>query len=345
MSNKKSFIAVLLMALVLVIAVACAPAPAPAQPTPAPAEPTAAPAEPTSNSAAPSVELAAANTLSGSVAVDGSSTVFPITEAVAEEYGKIQKDVKTTVGIKGTGGGFKVFCSANPAERTAIQNASRAIKADEAELCKAAGIEFTEFLIGLDGLTVVVNPANEFATCLTKEELKAIWDTGSTINNWNQVRADFPDQPLTLYGPGTDSGTFDFFTEFINGKAKQSRADFTASEDDNTLVQGVAGDENALGYFGYAYYLENADKLKELEVDGGNGCVAPKFETIADGTYAPLSRPLYIYVNNADLKRPEVFDFTAFYLSNAKELVDEVGYVNVADEVYATGLSTLSGLK
>ncbi len=299
----------------------------------------------TTEPSSPTINLAAANTLSGQISVDGSSTVFPITEAIAEEYGKTQKDVKVTVGIKGTGGGFKVFCSENAAERTAIQDASRAIKAAEVDLCKKAGIEYFELLIGLDGLTVVVNPANNFATCLTKEELKKIWDTGSTVKNWNEVNASFPNQPLTLYGPGTDSGTFDFFTEEINGKAKQSRADYTASEDDNTLVQGVSGDANALGYFGLAYYLENKDKLKALEIDGGKGCVAPKFETVADGTYAPLSRPLYIYVNNKDLERPEVFDFVAFYLSNAKNVVDEVGYVNVADEVYATGLATLAKMK
>ncbi len=303
-------------------------------------QPTAVPA-----AAVPSINLAAPNTLSGQIAIDGSSTVFPITEAMAEEYGKMQKDVKVTVGIKGTGGGFKVFCSENAAERTAIQDASRAIKKEEADLCEKAGIKFTELLVGLDGLTVVVNPENGFAACLTTEELKKIWDTGSTVKNWNEVRADFPNQPLTLYGPGTDSGTFDFFTEVINGKAKQSRPDFTASEDDNTLVQGVEGDKDALGYFGLAYYLENKDKLKAVEIDGGKGCVAPSFDTVADGTYAPLSRPLYIYVNNQDLKRPEVFDFVTFYLANAKDIVDEVGYVNVADEVYAAGLKQLSEMQ
>jgi phosphate transport system substrate-binding protein len=321
------------MALVIV-AISCGGGAAPTQ-APAP-QPTAGTQRTTASAAAG---------LSGQISIDGSSTVFPITEAVAEEFGKANPNVKVTVGIKGTGGGFKVFCSENAAERTAIQDASRAIKAEEAELCANAGIEFTEFLIGLDGLTVVVNPENGFATCLTAEELNKIWDTGSTVNNWNQVNSSFPDQPLTLYGPGADSGTFDFFTEVINGEAKKSRADYTASEDDNTLVQGVAGDKDAMGYFGLAYYLENQDKLKAVEIDGGNGCVAPQFETVADGTYSPLSRPLYIYVNNQDLTRPEVFDFVTYYLSNAKELVDEVGYVNVADEVYASGLKQLSEMK
>ena len=330
MFSKKSVFLFGIVALLALVAIACAPTAAPTQ---APAQPS----QPTTVSVAPA--------LAGQIAIDGSSTVFPITEAIAEEYGKVQKGVKVTVGIKGTGGGFKVFCSENAAERTAIQDASRAIKKEEADLCKKAGIEYTEFLVGLDGLTVVVNPSNVFAACLTKDQLKKIWDTGSTVKNWNEVDAKFPNQPITLYGPGTDSGTFDFFTEVINGKAKQSRADYTASEDDNTLVQGVEGDKNAMGYFGLAYYLENKDKLKALEIDGGKGCVAPQFETVADGTYAPLSRPLYIYVNNKDLGRAEVFDFVTFYLTNAKQVVDEVGYVNVADEVYAAGLTTLASMK
>lgn len=348
MSFKKSMYVLAVGLVITLAAIACAPAAAPTQAPPAPQATTAAPAQPTSApqpGMAPAITFAAPNTLSGSIAIDGSSTVFPITEAIAEEYGKAQKGVKVTVGIKGTGGGFKVFCSENAAERTAIQDASRAIKAEEAANCEKAGIKYTELLVGLDGLTVVVNPANTFATCLTKDELKKIWDTGSAVKNWNEVNASFPNQPLTLYGPGTDSGTFDFFTEVINGKAKQSRADFTASEDDNTLVQGVSGDPNTLGYFGLAYYLENSDKLKELAVDGGKGCVAPLFETVANGTYTPLSRPLYIYVNNKDITRPEVFDFVAFYLTNAKSIVDEVGYVNVADEIYAAGLNQLSEMK
>lgn len=337
---KKSGLKLGMLVLTGLVAMACAPAaptqvPAPQPTISAPVQPTIV-VQPTTASAAPG--------LSGQIMIDGSSTVFPITEAVAEEFGKAQPGVKVTVGIKGTGGGFKVFCSENAAERTAIQDASRAIKSEEADLCKKAGIEYTEFLIGLDGLTVVVNHDNTFAACLTKDQLKKIWDAGSTVKNWNQVNPAFPDQSLTLYGPGTDSGTFDFFTEVINGKAKQSRADYTASEDDNTLVQGVSGDKDAMGYFGLAYYLENQDKLKAVAIDGGKGCVAPKFETVADGTYAPLSRPLYIYVNNTELQRAEVSEFVSFYLTNAKALVDEVGYVNVSDDVYASGLKKLGEL-
>lgn len=334
MFPKKLILKLGIITLVGFAVVACGSA---AAPTSAPAQTTASPAQPNTGSDA--------GALSGTIAIDGSSTVFPITEAVAEEYGKTQKNVKVTVGIKGTGGGFKVFCSENAAERTDIQDASRAITKAEQELCAKAGVEYTEMLIGLDGLTVVVNSENKFATCLTKDQLKKIWDTGSTVKNWNEVDAKFPDQPITLYGPGTDSGTFDFFTEAINGKAKQSRADYTASEDDNTLVQGVEGDKNAMGYFGLAYYLENKDKLTAVQIDGGKGCVAPSFESVADGTYIPLSRPLYIYVNNKSLEKPEVENFVEYYLTNAKNVVDEVGYVNVADEVYTADMKKLSEMK
>jgi phosphate transport system substrate-binding protein len=328
-SRKSAVVVATLLTLALFI-VACGGSATPTQMTTAPQPTSAGPAAPG---------------LAGTISIDGSSTVFPITEAVAEEFGKLQPDVKVTVGIKGTGGGFQAFCSANAAERTDIQDASRAISASEIEACKTAGVEYVELLVGLDGLTVVVNPSNEFATCLTTAELKKIWDTGSTLKNWNEVNSSFPSQELTLYGPGTDSGTFDFFTEEINGEPGQSRSDYTASEDDNTLVQGVAGDQNALGYFGLAYYLENQDKLKSVQVDRGEGCIAPTFETVANGTYSPLSRPLYIYVNIASLAKPEVFEFVAFYLANAKELVDEVGYVNVADEVYAAGLKQIAEMK
>lgn len=336
MFSRKSILMLGMSLLIALVVIACSPAAAPTS-APAPAQPTTVSAQPTARSdAAP---------LSGTVEIDGSSTVFPITEAVAEEYSKVHKDVKVTVGIKGTGGGFKVFCSENAAERTDIQDASRPISKAEQELCAKAGIEYTELLIGLDGLTVVVNPDNKFATCLTKDQLKKVWDAGSTVKNWNEVDAKFPNQPITLYGPGTDSGTFDFFTEVINGKAKQSRADYTASEDDNTLVQGVEGDKNAMGYFGLAYYLENKDKLTAVQTDGGKGCVAPSFETVADGTYIPLSRPLFIYINNKAFERPEVANFVEFYLTNAKNVVDEVGYVNVADDVYAADMKKLSEMK
>ncbi|MBI5292432.1 MAG: PstS family phosphate ABC transporter substrate-binding protein [Chloroflexi bacterium] len=288
--------------------------------------------------AAPAPQPIAQTQLSGDIAIDGSSTVYPITEAVAEEFGKTRPDVRITVGIAGTGGGFKKFCNGE----TDISDASRAIKDSEKEACAAAGIEYEEFQVGLDGLTVVVNPANTFAACLTIAQLKTIWDTGSTVTNWNQVDPAFPDQPLTLYGPGTDSGTFDFFTEVVNGKAKQSRADFTASEDDNVLVQGVSGDANALGYFGLAYYIENQDKLTAVQIDGGKGCVAPSFDTVNQGVYAPLSRPLYVYVKKASLERPEVVEFVNYYISAASQLVDEVGYVAVPQDVYDAAVAKLA---
>jgi phosphate transport system substrate-binding protein len=275
--------------------------------------------------------------LAGDIAVDGSSTVFPITEAAAEEFGGQYPDVRVTVGISGTGGGFKKFCNGE----TDIQDASRTIKDSEKELCATAGVDYEEFQVGLDGLTVVINPANDFATCLAVDQLKLIWDADSTVANWNQVDPSFPDQPLTLYGPGTDSGTFDFFTEVVNGEAKKSRSDFTASEDDNVLVQGVSGDPNALGYFGLAYFIENSDKLKAVQIDGGNGCVEPSFDTVNSGDYAPLSRPLFIYVRKDALARPEVFEFVKFYLTNAATLVDEVGYVAVPQEVYDASLAKL----
>lgn len=268
--------------------------------------------------------------LSGNVAIDGSSTVYPITEAVAEEFGAVHPKVKVAVGIAGTGGGFKKFCN----DETDISNASRAIKDSEKQACSDKKIEYTEFLIGLDGLTLVVNPKNTFAQCLTVAQLKKIWDTGSTVKSWKDVDPSFPDQPLTLYGPGTDSGTFDFFTEVINGKAKQSRADYTASEDDNVLVQGIAGDANALGYFGLAYYIENKDKLRAVQIDGGKGCVEPSFDTVNAGTYTPLSRPLFFYAKNSALSRPEVFEFAKFYIDNAPKVVDEVGYVAVPQARY-----------
>jgi phosphate transport system substrate-binding protein len=265
----------------------------------------------------------ASQALEGTILIDGSSTVFPITQAVAEEFRVTHRNVQIPVGISGTGGGFKRFI----AGETAINDASRPIKASEAEQAKNNGVEYVELRVAFDGLSVVVNRANTFVDCLTTDELKKIWEPGSTINNWNQVRPDFPDQKLTLYGPGTDSGTFDYFTEVINGKEDASRSDFAASEDDNILVLGIAGDRNALGYFGYAYYAENADKLKVLGVDNGRGCIRPSAATINDGTYAPLSRPMFIYVNRKALERPEVREFVVFYLQNAPGLVAEVGYV------------------
>ena len=242
--------------------------------------------------------------LSGDIVIDGSSTVAPISEAVAEEFMVTNSGVRVTVGTHGTGGGFELFC----AGETDISDASRPIKDEETQACAAAGIEYEEFEVAFDGLSIVVNSANDFVDCLTVAELKTIWEpaAGDTVTNWSQVRAGFPDQSLTLYGPGTDSGTFDYFTDVIVGEEGASRGDFTPSEDDNVLVQGVAGDEDALGYFGFAYYEQNADELGLVAVDSGSGCVTPSRETILDGTYAPLSRPLYVYVRTDALARPEV---------------------------------------
>ncbi|WP_448561329.1 PstS family phosphate ABC transporter substrate-binding protein [Trichothermofontia sp.] len=271
------------------------------------------------------------STLSGNVLVDGSSTVFPISEAMAEEFMKANPGVRVTVGVSGTGGGFKKFC----AGETDISNASRPIKKEEIELCEKNGIEFVEVPIAFDGLSVVVNKANDFATCLTVAELKTIWEPAAEgkIKNWNQVRDGFPDKPLGLYGAGTDSGTYDYFMEAIVGK-DESRGDFTASEDDNTIVQGVEADEGGLGFFGYAYYAENKDRLKLVEIDGGNGCVAPNETTIADGTYIPLSRPEFFYVKTTSLKEnPAVAAFANFLADPANQgLISEVGYVPIPAE-------------
>jgi phosphate transport system substrate-binding protein len=276
--------------------------------------------------------------LNGNVQTDGSSTVFPITEAVAEEFSLLHEGRATaTVGMSGTGGGFKRFC----ADETDISNASRPITQSERDLCAAAGVEFMEIKVALDGLAVAVNPENGFVDCLTVEELKKVWEPGSTVQRWSQVRQGFPDQPLKLYGPGTNSGTFDYFTEAIMGEARASRADYTASEDDNVLVQGVEGDRSSLGYFGYAYYLENAGRLKSVGVDGGSGCVKPTPETVTSGQYAPLSRPLFIYVKKSALAKPEVRAFVKFYLEHAAELVPQVGYVPLAPAEYQSGMAAL----
>ncbi|MBM4409108.1 MAG: PstS family phosphate ABC transporter substrate-binding protein [Chloroflexi bacterium] len=263
--------------------------------------------------------------LSGDIRIDGSSTVYPITEAVAEEFQIDNRGVRVTVAFSGTGGGFKKFCEG----KTAANDASRPIKKDEAELCATNGVDPVEIEAAFDGLSVLVNPANDFVTCLTTGELKKIWDQDSTVRTWQDIRAEWPADVIRLFGPGADSGTFDYFTEEINGETDRSRSDYTQSEDDNALVSGIAKDVNGFGYFGFAYYEENADKLKLVEIDGGSGCVAPSRETIADGSYAPLSRPLYIYPSTQSLNRPEVAAFMQFYVDHASALAAEVGYVEL----------------
>lgn len=275
--------------------------------------------------------------LSGDVEVDGSSTVFPITEAVAEEFRKNHKDVRVNVGVSGTGGGFKRFIEG----QTDINDASRPIKASEAATAVANGIEYLELEIAIDGLSLIVSPRNDFVDCLTVEQLKSIWEPGSSVDTWSDVDPTWPDRKLRLYGPGTDSGTFDYFTEEIVGEAQASRPDYTASEDDNVLVRGVGGDRNALGYFGYAYYIQNPDKLKLVAVDSGSGCVAPSESTILDGTYQPLARPLLLYVNKASLARPEVKAFLEFYMENAAELATEVGYIGMSEQAYQDNIGLL----
>ena len=268
----------------------------------------------------------------GRIDIDGSSSVYPITEAVAEEFRNENGDIRVTVGVSGTGGGFKKFARGE----TDISNASRPIKKEEVEATAKAGIAFIEIPVAYDGLAVVVSPKNDFVDHLTVEELKKIWEPAAQgkIKSWAQVRQGFPDVPLRLYGAGTSSGTYDYFTEAVTGKAKSSRGDYTASEDDNVLVQGVSSDKGGLGYFGLAYYLENKDKLKLVGIDNGKGIVYPSDTTVTNGIYTPLSRPEFIYVNAKSAERPEVQQFVKFYLDQATLLVKEVGYVPLPPEVY-----------
>lgn len=267
------------------------------------------------------------------VKVDGSSTVYPITEAVAEDFQKLKKNaIKVTVGISGTGGGFKKFCRGE----TDVSNASRPILAKEMAICKEAGIAYVELPIAYDALTVVINPQNDWAKTLTVADLKKIWEPGAQgkLKSWKDVNPAFPDVPLKLYGPGADSGTFDYFTEAVVGKSKSSRGDYTASEDDNVLVQGVSRDKGGLGYFGFAYYLENQKKLRAVGIDGGKGPVMPSPDTVENGSYAPLSRPIFIYVNAKSMDKPEIREFVEFYLKNAPTLVKEVKYVPLPQKAY-----------
>jgi len=275
--------------------------------------------------------------VTGSVTIDGSSTVYPISEAIAEEFGREQPDVRITVGVSGTGGGFKKFTRGE----TDISNASRPIKDSELEMARQANIAFIELPVAYDGIAMLVNPKNTWCDSLTVDELKRLWEpvAQGKVMRWNQVRPNWPDREIHLYGPGVDSGTYDYFTGAIVGKEGSSRGDFTSSEDDNALVQGIAGDELALGFFGYAYYEENRERLRLIPVndgkpENGDGPIAPSIETVRNATYQPLSRPIFIYVSRKALDRPEVSLFVDFYLKNAPSLVEQVGYIPLPEEAY-----------
>jgi phosphate transport system substrate-binding protein len=263
--------------------------------------------------------------VSGQISADGSSTVGPYIQAAAQRFERRNPGSKITVGISGTGGGFERFCKGE----IDLANASRAIKLTEAAKCHEKGIKYIQFLIANDGLSVVVNKNVTWISCITKDELQKIWDKGSKVDNWNDVRPNFPNVPLKLYGPGTDSGTFDFFTEKINGKAKQSRADYTASEDDNVLVRGVEGDSGSMGYFGYSYYVENKSRLKLLKVHNGTRCVAPSIATVQAGTYKPLSRPLFTYAKKSSFRRPVLRAFIKYIILNERSLARASRYISL----------------
>ncbi len=267
--------------------------------------------------------------LSGDIKIDGSSTVYPITEAIAEEFRTVQPGVNVSVGVSGTGGGFKRFGRGE----IDINNASRPITENESKACEESSITYVQLMVAYDGLAVLVNPQNTWVDHFTVEELKKIWepDAQGKITKWSQIRAGWPDEPFHLYGPGVASGTYDYFTEAIVGKSGSSRGDYTASEDDNVLVQGIAGDKNALGFFGHAFYEENKEQLKLVGVNNGAGVILPSIETVKNGTYAPLSRPVYIYVTKSAAQRAEVSAFVNFYLSNATTLVPDVGYIPLED--------------
>jgi phosphate transport system substrate-binding protein len=275
------------------------------------------------------------------IKIDGSSTVFPLTEAVAEEFQTQTKGAhQVTVGISGTGGGFKKFCRGE----TDVQDASRPILSQEMEACREAGVRYIELPVAFDALTVAVSPKNKFLSSITVAELKKMWEPAAqgTVTKWSQVRKGWPDEPFKLYGAGSDSGTFDYFTEAVVGKAKSSRGDYTASEDDNTIVQGISNDAGALGYVPYAYYEPNKDKMKAVAVDGGKGGVLPSLETVKNGRYAPLARPLFIYVSVDAMKKPEVKEFVAFYLDQVGKLAAEVKYVPLTDKAYAMAKERVS---
>lgn len=292
--------------------------------------------------AANGTDKAGTNTaaLSGTIEVDGSSTVFPLTEAVAEEFGGENRDVRVTVGTSGTGGGFKRFCNGE----TAISNASRPIKDEETAACKAKGIEHIELSVAYDGLSVVVNKENDFIDKLTVEELNKIFTTGSKVKTWADVRTGWPKEEIKLFSPGADSGTYDYFNEeILDKKGIRNDSQISFSEDDNTLVQGVTGNKFGIGYFGFAYFEENQDKLKVVPIDAGKGAVEPTQETIKDGSYAPLSRPLFIYINKKEMERPEVKAFAEYYMANIGSLASEVGYIPMPDDKYKEEAAKLQG--
>ena len=280
--------------------------------------------------------------LSGEILVDGSSTVAPLSSAAGELFKEEQSGVNVSVQTSGTGGGFKKFCEG----QTSISNASRPIKDEEKKLCAGAGVEYVEIVVANDALTVVANKDNTFLDCLTVDELKKLWEPAATgkVTKWNQVNPKFPAEEIKLFGPGTDSGTFDYFTDEINGEEGASRTDYEPSEDDNVIVQGVSGDKAALGYFGYTYFEENADKLKAVKVDGGKGCVAPSQDTARDGSYAPLSRPLFIYVSKKDWSRPEVKSFVNFYVDNETDIAKAAKYIPLNDEQKTKAKQEVSSL-
>ena len=279
------------------------------------------------------------NSAGGTIRIDGSSTVYPISALMAELYKESHPDARIAVAFHGTGGGMKKFI----AGEIDICDASRKIKDSESEACSDAGVEFVEFEVAYDGLAIVVSPDNTWCDCLTTEQLKKLWTPDNPAKTWSDLDPSWPAEEVALYGPGTDSGTFDYFTEEIVGETKKSRSDYSPSEDDNVLVTGVSSNKNALGYFGFAYFEENREKLKLLGVDSGSGCMKPTMETVSENTYTPLSRPLYIYVRKSSLAEPAIAEFVDFYLQKAGEAAKQVGYVPVKEEIHAANLEKAAG--
>lgn len=279
--------------------------------------------------------------LSGPVVIDGSSTVEPLSAAAGELFMAENSGVQVTVGTSGTGGGFKKFCNGE----TDISNASRPIKDAEKQQCDGSGVKFSQLQVANDALTVVVNKENTWAKCLTVAQLKKIWEPGSSVKNWNEVDPSFPNEPLGLYGAGADSGTFDYFTGVINGKEGSSRTDYNPSEDDNITVQGVAGAKGALGYFGFSYFEENASKLRAVEINGGSGCVAPSVQAAQDGTYKPLARPLFIYLSDKGVKKPQVEKYAEFYINNNTKIVEAAKFVPMTPAQITNARASLADIK